>query len=342
MAENPPEEAADNSFFASIRDWGVTRGPNGWLGGVVEGAGARVGMAAAPARLLAVLALFILGGLFMVAYAAAWLLLPDDRGRIIVQDFGRGTPNVGALVGAALIFLIGVGNLDSALPWFLRGDGDAASFVLTTLFIGIGVLVVWIVARGRRNNAGLGDTPAAMPAAGAAATPPKSASAARAATPPAAERTTAQSTATPAPPAPARPPVPYTPGPGRELYLGTFGVLILAAAGVGLAEYLNRLAVAPFAAWAAVALLVIGAAIALAGALGRRVGFLGFLATIFVIGWMVAIFAAPRVESWAEENVRVSIDGVEYELHELEDEVPWDEFDDEDRMPSIDIRLGED
>ena len=48
----------------------------------------------------------------LLAYAAAWALLPDRRGNIIVQNFGRGIPNVGALVGIAILTLIGVGGFD--------------------------------------------------------------------------------------------------------------------------------------------------------------------------------------------------------------------------------------
>src|SRR5690554_25487 len=94
----PPTEAA---FFTSIREWGVVRGTSGVVGGVVEGVGHKIGLARVPARLLTVVAWILLPGVVMVAYAAGWALLPDARGNIIIQDFGRGITNVGALIGIA-------------------------------------------------------------------------------------------------------------------------------------------------------------------------------------------------------------------------------------------------
>lgn len=341
MAEKAPEAQPEGSFFTSIRGWGITRGRQGWLGGVIEGLGNRVGMAAAPARLIAFIGFVVLGGLFTLAYALAWALLPDEDGHIIIQDFGRGTPNVGALVMIALLGLLGMSSVDTALPFHLNNNGDFGEFVVSAIFIGIAVLVVWLVARGRRNNAVLGETPAAMPAHATAAPGAAASTASAAKATNAADAAPRATTAGPAPVAP-RPPVPYTPGPGRTVYLATFGVLILAAAAVAYAEYLGRLAVAPFAAWSALALIIVGAAIAATGALGRRIGFFGFLASVLVIGWLIAIFAAPRVDDWVDDNVTITVDGVEYSVDELRDEVPWDEYNDSGDGPDISVHIGED
>ena len=47
-SEQQPREAG---FFRAIREWGLTRGDNGFLGGVVDGLAQRVGMATVPARI---------------------------------------------------------------------------------------------------------------------------------------------------------------------------------------------------------------------------------------------------------------------------------------------------
>lgn len=169
----PPKEAA---FFTTIRQWGLTRGEHGVVGGVVEGLGARVGMAAVPARLIVVLAWFLLSGLVMLGYAAAWGLLPDRRGNIIIQNFGRGVTNVGALLGIAVLTLFGFGRLSEGpafnvfgwgvdpFPWdnLFSSNGTpgilrllAVLFALfaALLFVaGVVVLIVWLVRRSKDSN----------------------------------------------------------------------------------------------------------------------------------------------------------------------------------------------
>lgn len=162
----PPTEAA---FFTSIREWGIVRGTSGVLGGVVEGVGNRIGLARVPARLLTVVAWILLPGIVMLAYAAGWALLPDSRGNIILQNFGRGITNVGALIGIALLTLVGFATLDSG-PIFsmLRGTRnfygwDSLPFGMLAVLIpvffflaiitGVVVLIVWLVRRSNRTTA---------------------------------------------------------------------------------------------------------------------------------------------------------------------------------------------
>ncbi|GMA36329.1 PspC domain-containing protein [Demequina litorisediminis] len=162
----PPQEAA---FFSAIRGWNIQRG-DGILGGVASGLGARVGMAPVPARLLMVLAGILLNGLVLLAYAAAWALLPDRRGAIVIQDFGRGVTNVGALIGIAVMGVLGFVTLDNGglfggvlggdvFPWDSLSNFGPFEFVAA--FFGVmiplailGGLVFLIVYLVRRNKAG--------------------------------------------------------------------------------------------------------------------------------------------------------------------------------------------
>lgn len=189
-APQPPREAA---FFTTIRGWGLTRGDNGLVGGVVEGLGQRIGMAAVPARLLTVLAALLLPGVILLAYAASWGLLPDRRGNIIIQNFGRGVTNVGALLGIAVLTLFGFGGFDSGgllfgtfgwggdpFIWDNLGDGTFSPFrtvlavvaVLIPLAVlaGVIVLIVWLVRRSKNppppptHAPGAGPMPPAAPA----------------------------------------------------------------------------------------------------------------------------------------------------------------------------------
>src|SRR5690554_2679962 len=113
MTNTPDSQPREAGFFTAIRQWGITRGDNGFLGGVVDGLANRVGMATGPARIIVVVAAIFLNGIVLLAYAAGWALLPDRKGNIIIQNFGRGVPNVGALIGIGIMGLLGVGGLDN-------------------------------------------------------------------------------------------------------------------------------------------------------------------------------------------------------------------------------------
>ncbi len=170
--QQPPKEAA---FFTAIRQSGPTRSDHGLVGGVVEGAGASIGLAAAPSRLIVLVLGLFFPGLIMLGYAAAWGLLPDGRGNIVIQNFGRGVTNVGALLGIAVLTLFGFGALSNGPmidPFGWGNDswvwnnvsnglsGGGVRGVLVMLFFaffmllvmaGVAALIVWLVKRS--NNA---------------------------------------------------------------------------------------------------------------------------------------------------------------------------------------------
>lgn len=160
MTETPPPppqqpEQSEAAFFSSIRGWGIMRSPHHVFGGVASGVGERIGLARVPARLILVVAGLVLSGIVLVAYAAAWALLPDRDGNIIIQNFGRGITNVGALIGIAIFGLIGAFNLDPGwgrnglnIGWdsadvsgFGQYDGVLA-FVFGFIAVGFCLLVV--------------------------------------------------------------------------------------------------------------------------------------------------------------------------------------------------------
>lgn len=128
MSTSPDQAPHEAALFRTIREWGITRGDNGVVGGVAEGLGDRIGMARVPARIIVVVAALVLNGLVLLAYGAAWALLPDRKGNIILQNFGRGIPNVGALIGIALLTLMGLGGFDNPGGAFFNNTSWSRSF----------------------------------------------------------------------------------------------------------------------------------------------------------------------------------------------------------------------
>ncbi|WP_062200825.1 PspC domain-containing protein [Demequina salsinemoris] len=163
QGEQPVREAA---FFTTIRSWGLTRGDHGIVGGVIDGLGERVGLARVPARLIFVVIALVTAGFGLLAYAAGWGLLPDRHGNIIIQNFGRGVTNVGALLGIAVLTVLGLGGIPDGLkrltPWSWTGGwpwnggwsfGDTLGLVWWFVIVGgLTWLVIYLIQRGRNGT----------------------------------------------------------------------------------------------------------------------------------------------------------------------------------------------
>ncbi|WP_062069836.1 PspC domain-containing protein [Demequina sediminicola] len=312
MSDNPqpPQEAA---FFTAIREWGLVR-ETGGMGGVTSGLGSRIGLAPAPARLLTVLAAVVLTGPVLLAYGAAWGLLPDRHGRIIIQDFGRGITNVGALLGIAILSIVGLIFIDDSpllgIPgvnwaggaWGHIGDtfGFFAVLAPLALLIGATVIVVTLIRRKRDNatdfeptrySSADTDAPAPASAAHATSTPADSGAASHSTSPQYAQPPVTRTAAATAPPASAgpRPPAydyhykPKPPGPGKPGWLGFLGVLVVSAAIVLWLDRNGELGVAPLVAWGAAITIGLGAVLVVVALSGRRLGFLGFVSVCAVL-----------------------------------------------------------
>jgi phage shock protein C len=74
-------------FFTAIRNSGVSRGPDRWLGGVCGGIAAKLGVNANAARIV-LLILALLPGPAVVFYLLAWIILPDSAtNRILLESW---------------------------------------------------------------------------------------------------------------------------------------------------------------------------------------------------------------------------------------------------------------
>lgn len=156
--QTPPPRPG-GSFFDGIRRSGWYRPEDRWIGGVCAAVAARTGWDVALVRgVTAVLSLFF--GLSVLAYGAAWLLLPEQRdGRIHLEEAIRGHANV-AQAGGIVLVIAGLAD-----PFFRFGLGfgrwnaggwDGWSWVLGPLLV---VLIVAALASARHGGRAPGPAP---------------------------------------------------------------------------------------------------------------------------------------------------------------------------------------
>lgn len=160
-----PSAAPGQGFFDWLRRLSITRGDS-WLGGVCGGVAARLGIDPIIVRGIAVV-IALLGGPAFLAYAVAWLLLPDETGSIHLERLVRGVfdaATVGVGVFVLLAFLPLAQGVWWAAGWPLGGGlswGSSLGHVFWSLVViaAAVALVVWVSRRagwgsGRARGAG--------------------------------------------------------------------------------------------------------------------------------------------------------------------------------------------
>ena len=75
-----------DKFFSIVRGFGLQRGPQRWVGGVLGGIAAKTNVDVAFVR-IAFLLFALLPGPAFVFYVLAWVILPDQRNEILLQTF---------------------------------------------------------------------------------------------------------------------------------------------------------------------------------------------------------------------------------------------------------------
>lgn len=201
----PPSGAQQNTpfgagFFTWIRGLGIGRGTDRWFAGVAGGIALRAGIDPIIVRGIFIV-LALLGGPGIVLYLVGWLLLPDQGGRIHLEEVFRGRAGAAAIVAtvAAGIFVVfpmlfrvfGIGVYGGWSLWNVMGmphwlSTTISVFAWIAVIAGIAVLLSRVfLERGRRVNtetAGAATTQAAPfsapaePTAGATPAPPYQAS----------------------------------------------------------------------------------------------------------------------------------------------------------------------
>lgn len=126
-----------------VRSWGVTRSEDSWVSGTLGGVAARYGLDPLLVRGVFAAVCLLSAGLALLAYAAAWTVLPGPDGRVLWAQLRRRDLS-GAGVGVAAVGGVGLVSL-------LSGVGITASLVSGGGLAGLAglagvVLLVWWLA----------------------------------------------------------------------------------------------------------------------------------------------------------------------------------------------------
>ena len=145
----PTRPHSENRFFAWMRDRGIPR-RGGWIGGVCAGLAARMGVDPLIVRGIFVVAA-VLGFPALFIYVAAWALMPDEEGRIQLEQLFRGRfdPAMIAIGIGLLLSLVPAGpwilSLFASSNGFYYGDGYGFAFPVGGLGSGIGIAITLIL-----------------------------------------------------------------------------------------------------------------------------------------------------------------------------------------------------
>lgn len=145
----PSEEKPETGrqFFDWLRSTGVRRADGGWIGGVFSAVSQRTGWDATLLRGIGVIALILVASPTAMLYGLAWLLVPDQRGRIHAESAMRGQFN-GAVVTSGLLAVLGAANVFTPI-----NIGGPFAILINLLVIGA---VVWGVYVFISRNGGCG------------------------------------------------------------------------------------------------------------------------------------------------------------------------------------------
>lgn len=129
----------------AVRGWGVRRSPSSWVGGVLGGVAERYRIDPLLARGVFVALCVVSAGVGLLAYAAAWAVLPDADGRVQYGRLRRGEWQ-DATVAIGVIGAIGAVNLLLGAGFTLIAPAVGGPGSL----LGLGAVAVlgwWLVTR---------------------------------------------------------------------------------------------------------------------------------------------------------------------------------------------------
>ncbi|GAA3655195.1 PspC domain-containing protein [Microbacterium marinilacus] len=159
-ADTPPAGDREAGVFTWIRSLGFVRG-DGWAGGLCLAVAERIGVDVLIVRGVAVV-LTVLGFPLLWAYALAWALVPDDRGRIPLQMRAGSGPALLGVLGAVLLAIAHTALGTSAMEAIAQSSypgrfvWELGGWLLGLSILGaVAAVVAWLVRRRRPARADL-------------------------------------------------------------------------------------------------------------------------------------------------------------------------------------------
>jgi phage shock protein PspC (stress-responsive transcriptional regulator) len=306
-APTPPGRSghATDDFFQRVRSFGVIRTDDGrWAAGVAGGLARRWDIDPVLIR-GGFVALALFGGIGVVLYGLAWLLFPQEDGRIHLQQAIHGDITAG-FVGSIILCLAALGGGHG--PWD-NGIWIGGFFPGGLLLTAAVVYGIWWLAH-NRDQWGTANTSGAPTTASPTSSPATSSSAtSSAATSSPATSSPVIGAPTAAGPAPVYGSAPSFPSgaeragvekrtkaskvrrartrPPKALVRLTLGLALLAAAGVALLGSTQDWDTPPGLIAAATALLVIAVGVIVCGLIGRRAAGLAGLGFLLAVGTLI-------------------------------------------------------
>lgn len=159
--DQPTGGAPWGGFFASIRRQGIVRTNERWVGGVAGGLARRLGVDPVLVRCIWIV-LCIFSGVGLLLYGLAWALLPEEDGRIHVEQALIGDVSAG-VAGGVFLTIAGLVTLDHGIvpSWYMgawgAGDGSGLlgalwSALWILLLVSLAYVVVRALISARRNR----------------------------------------------------------------------------------------------------------------------------------------------------------------------------------------------
>ncbi|MBV1779909.1 PspC domain-containing protein [Paeniglutamicibacter sp. ABSL32-1] len=113
------EASMEHGFFRWVRELGLQRGEDHWVGGVASGVAQRFGISPILVR-GAFVALCFVAGLGLLVYGVGWALMPGPDGKIHVQEAIAGRWSSG-MSGAVVFTVVGAVSSPALFGWWDGG-----------------------------------------------------------------------------------------------------------------------------------------------------------------------------------------------------------------------------
>lgn len=150
-------------FFQAMRNSGFFRSEDRWIGGVAGGLARKLNVDPIIVRLVLIILGVTLTGVALVAYAAAWALLPEERdGRIHAEELFKGNFD-GAVIAIAITALLGFGSLGGSVAFGFNVIPEPLAGLFWVALLAAGAYATYVVYTNHQESKGKNTMPQGTP-----------------------------------------------------------------------------------------------------------------------------------------------------------------------------------